>query len=81
MLTVKEEAGPTLSKPSLVPEEVLRFASQNQQLEGFPGEITEAVRQHRTDWAQLDAVARRFGAQMPKRPTDAATLEDLKTPR
>ena len=67
--------------PPLPSEEDLKFISQNQQLEGFPGEITDAVRQHRTDWAELEAVARRFGAQMPKRPADAATLEDLQTPR
>ncbi len=81
MLTVNEKAAgcQPLSPPAS--EQVLKFISENQRLEGFSGEISEAVRQHRTDWAELEAVARRFGAQMPKRPADAATLEDLKTPR
>lgn len=44
----------------------LRFISQNQQLEGFSGEITEAMRQHEPDMEELKAVAQRFGAQIPQ---------------
>ena len=46
----------------------LRFISENERLEGFSGEITEAVRQHRPDLKEIEAVARRFGAQIPKFP-------------
>ena len=81
MLTVKEsEARAPVPQPVLS-EEDLKFASQNQQLEGFPGEITEAARQHRPNWDELEAVARRFDAQLPKRPVDDLTQESLKTPR
>lgn len=79
MSTVKAGAERPLSEPALIREEVLKFASQNQQLEGFPGEITEAARQHRPNWDELEAVARRFGAQLPKRPLDDLTQESLKT--
>ena len=44
----------------------LRFISQNQQLEGFSGEITEAMRQHKPNMEEIKAVAKRFGAQIPQ---------------
>ena len=44
----------------------LRFISQNEQLEGFSGEITEAVRQYKPDLEELKAVSKRFGAQIPQ---------------
>jgi hypothetical protein len=81
MLTTKERTKRSVSETKVDQEDVLKFASQNQQLEGFPGKITEACRQHRTDWDELEAVAKRFGAQMPKRPSKPSNLESLKTPR
>ena len=82
MLTVKEKDVRCQPQSPAVPEEVLKFISQNQQLEGFSGEITEDLRQHRTNWDELEAVARRFGAQLPKRPAvDTSPLEALKAPR
>ena len=44
----------------------LRFISQNQQLEGFSGEITEAMRQHKPNMEEIKAVSKRFGAQIPQ---------------
>lgn len=44
----------------------LRFISQNQKLEGFSGEITEAMRQHKPNMEELKAVSKRFGAQAPQ---------------
>ena len=81
MLKTNERVEQPVSEPIVTQEEILKFASENQRLEGFPGEISEAARQHRPDWAEIEAVARRFGAQLPKRPTDAPPLESLKTPR
>ena len=45
---------------------VLEFASENQQLEGFPGKITEANIAHVPDMKQIAESARRFDAQIPK---------------
>jgi hypothetical protein len=81
MLRVKERDAQSPAPQPVVSEEDLKFASQNQRLEGFPGEISEAARRHRPNWEELEAVARRFGAQMPKRPTDEPTPDSLKTPR
>ncbi len=50
----------------------LRFISQNEQLEGFSGEITEAVRQYQPNLEELKAVSQRFGAQI---------LQDVPLPR
>ena len=44
----------------------LRFISQNQQMEGFSGEITDAVRQYKPDLEELKAVSKRFSAQIPQ---------------
>ena len=81
MLTVKVKDPPGQPQSPAVSERVLKLISENQRLEGFSGELSETVRQHRPDWAEIEAVARRFGAQLPKRPADAPTLESLKTPR
>ena len=43
----------------------LQFLSANQQMEGFPGKITEAVAAHEPDMEKIAASARRFGAQIP----------------
>lgn len=81
MLRAKEREAQSTPVQPVLAEEDLKFASQNQQLEGFPGEISEAARQHRPNWEELEAVARRFGSQMPKRPEDPPTLKSLKAPR
>ena len=44
----------------------LRFISQNQQMEGFSGKITEAMRQYKPDLEELKAVSKRFSAQIPQ---------------
>ena len=66
MLSTKESGAKVQAKPAPSWDEVLKFASENQRLEGFPGEISEAVRQHRPNLEELQAVARRFGAQIPQ---------------
>jgi hypothetical protein len=81
MLTAKESDKRPSSESTVSREDVLKFASQNQQLEGFPGEISEAARQHRPNWEELEAVARRFGSQMPQRPAETLASESIKTPR
>ena len=43
----------------------LEFASANQQLEGFPGKISEAVVAHEPDLEAIARDAKRFGAQLP----------------
>lgn len=43
----------------------LQFLSANQQLEGFPGKITETVAAHQPDMKQIAESARSFGAQVP----------------
>lgn len=67
MLSTKESSAKVQRQPAAVQEADLKFISENQRLEGFPGEITEAVRQHRPNLQELQAVARRFGAQVPQR--------------
>ena len=69
MLSTKESSAKvqTQTQPATSWDEVLKFASENQRLEGFPGEISEAVRQHRPNLEEIQAVARRFGAQVPQR--------------
>ena len=64
MLSTKDSRAGVPIKVSL--EADLRFISQNEQLEGFSGEITEAVRQHMPDLEELKAVSKRFGAQIPQ---------------
>ncbi len=44
----------------------LEFAAANQQLEGFPGKITETVASHTPNLAEIAEAAKRFGAQVPK---------------
>jgi hypothetical protein len=66
MLSTKENSAEVPTQPATSWDEVLKFASENQRLEGFPGEITDAVRQHRPNLEELQAVARRFGAQVPQ---------------
>lgn len=43
----------------------LQFLSHNQQLEGFPGKITEDVAAHQPDMKQIAESAKKFGAQVP----------------
>lgn len=47
-------------------DDVLKFASKDQRLEGFPGEISETARQYRPDMERLRAVSKKFGTQIPK---------------
>jgi len=64
MLSTKDSRA---NVPIKVSEEAdLRFISQNEQLEGFSGKITDAVRQHKPDMEGLKAAAKRFGAQIPQ---------------
>ena len=53
------------SQPAKASSADLEFLSANQQLEGFPGKITEAVAAHEPDLKKIAASARRFGAQIP----------------
>ena len=64
MLSTKDSRANVPIEVSL--EADLRFISQNQQLEGFSGEITEAVRQYQPNLEELKAVSQRFGAQIPQ---------------
>ena len=66
MLSTKESGAKVRTKPAPSWDAVLKFASENQRLEGFPGEISEAARQHRPNLEELQAVAKRFGAQIPR---------------
>lgn len=43
----------------------LAFLSENQQIEGFPGNITEPVANHRPNLEEIVASAKHFGAQIP----------------
>ena len=43
----------------------LEFASANQQLEGFPGTITEEVAAHEPDLEAITREAKRFGSRLP----------------
>ena len=43
----------------------LAFVSENQQLEGFPGRVSESVASHKPDFKLIAQAARKFGAQMP----------------
>ena len=64
MLSTKDSRAGVPIKVSL--EADLRFISQNEQLEGFSGEITEAVRQYKPNMEELKSVSKRFGAQIPQ---------------
>ena len=66
MLSTKESGAKVRTQAAVSLEAELKFISENQRLEGFSGEITEAVRQHRPNLEELQAVARRFGAQIPQ---------------
>ena len=66
MLTTKESGAKVSKDPTAALEADLRFISENQRLEGFSGDITEAVRQHRPDLEDLKAISKKFGAQMPQ---------------
>ena len=68
MLTTKESRLKQRDNTSASPEAVLKFASENQRLEGFPGEISEAARQYRPNLEELQAVSKKFGAQIPRDP-------------
>ena len=71
MLSTKDIRAKTPTEVADSLESELRFISQNQRLEGFSGEITDTVRQHRPDLKEIEAVARRLGAQIPKFPAPA----------
>ena len=43
----------------------LEFVSANQRLEGFAGEITEAVAAHGSNVEEIVETAKKFGAQVP----------------
>jgi hypothetical protein len=43
----------------------LEFLAENQQLEGFPGKITEAVATHEPDMQEIAESTQRFGGQIP----------------
>lgn len=66
MLTTKESGVKNTQSPAEKLEAELRFISQNQQLEGFSGEISEAARQYRPNLEELQAVSKKFGAQIPQ---------------
>ena len=68
MLTTKESGVKNAQSPAEKLEAELRFISQNQQLEGFSGEISEAARQYRPNLEELQAVSKKFGAQIPRDP-------------
>ena len=71
MLSTKDTRANGRTAVTVSREADLRFISENERLEGFSGEITEAVRQHRPDLKEIEAVARRLGAQIPKFPAPA----------
>jgi hypothetical protein len=54
-----------------VSEADLKLISENQQLEGFSGEITETVRQHVPDPAELRQAVEQFQARHAKTVTPA----------
>ena len=68
MLTTKESGAklPQGQKTSLDAD--LKFISENQRIEGFSGDISEAVKQHSPDMNELVAVSKKFGAQIPQTP-------------
>ncbi len=43
----------------------LEFVAANQQIEGFSGEITEAIVNHQPDLAAISEAAQKFRAQVP----------------
>jgi hypothetical protein len=65
MLTSKESGAKAQGTTGPAWDDVLKFASENQRLEGFPGEISEAAKQHRPNMDELVAVSKQFGAQVP----------------
>ena len=71
MLSTKDTRANAPTKGAVPTEAELRFISQNERLEGFSGEINEELRQHRPDLKEIEAVARRLGAQIPKFPAPA----------
>jgi polysaccharide deacetylase 2 family uncharacterized protein YibQ len=77
MLTTKNAPKPPAParpfKPADQLAKDLQFASANQQMEGFPGRITEAVAAHQPNLRQITEDAKRFGAHIP-------TEENLKQP-
>lgn len=66
MLTTKESAAKVSKSPTPSLEADLRFISENQRLEGFSGEISDAARQYRPNLEELQAVSKKFGAQIPR---------------
>ena len=66
MLSTKDTRAKNPTGVTVSLEAELRFVSENQRLEGFSGEITEAVRRYQPSFEELKAVSERFGAQIPK---------------
>jgi len=69
MLTTKNN--PPVEGSKISREEILKFISENQRLEGFSGEITDAVRNHVPDLAEIQQAVKDFQAKLasgePKR--------------
>ncbi len=66
MLTTKDNQAAKSKVLSVPTEADLKFLSENQRLEGFSGDIAPDLRQHVPDMNELEAVARKFGAQVPQ---------------
>lgn len=62
MLTTKDNH-PDMAKGA-ISEADLKFISDNQRLEGFSGQITDAVRNHVPDLAEIRAAVERFRARI-----------------
>ena len=61
----KRAATATLPPASKASVQDLALLSVNQQLEGFPGEITEAVATYEPNMEEIAERAKRRGAQVP----------------
>jgi hypothetical protein len=62
MLTTKDNH-PNVAN-QVISEADLKFISENQRLEGFSGEITDAVRNHVPDLAELRQAVEQFQAKI-----------------
>lgn len=69
MLTTKNapnrDATASLAPRERASADDLAFVSANQQMEGFPGQITEAIAAHQPDMEEIVRSAKRLGAQVP----------------
>jgi hypothetical protein len=55
----------SLRRRTVTSEQVLKFVSENQRLEGFSGQITEETATHQPDMEEIAQSAKRFNAQVP----------------